>query len=172
MTPHDLLIASPLGAMAAALMCGAGPAPAQAPDKKPNIVFMLADNLGYGELGAYGGGILRGAPTPRIDSARRRRHAPAQLQRRSAMHALSVRAHDRPLRHPLRHLRSPDRRRPGWTDAVGGHHCGAAVGAGLRHRHVGQMAPRQRRRRGFPPTRASTSGTASRAPTTRRCGRR
>ena len=34
---------------------------------KPNIVFMLADNLGYGELGVYGGGILRGAPTPRID---------------------------------------------------------------------------------------------------------
>ena len=28
---------------------------------------MLADNLGYGELGVYGGGILRGAPTPRID---------------------------------------------------------------------------------------------------------
>ena len=28
---------------------------------------MLMDNLGYGELGVYGGGILRGAPTPRID---------------------------------------------------------------------------------------------------------
>jgi arylsulfatase len=27
-------------------------------DKKPNIVFILADNLGYGELGCYGGGIL------------------------------------------------------------------------------------------------------------------
>jgi arylsulfatase A-like enzyme len=26
------------------------------------------DNLGYGELGVYGGGILRGAPTPRIDT--------------------------------------------------------------------------------------------------------
>jgi arylsulfatase len=25
------------------------------------------DNLGYGELGVYGGGMLRGAPTPRID---------------------------------------------------------------------------------------------------------
>jgi arylsulfatase A-like enzyme len=25
------------------------------------------DNLGYGELGVYGGGVLRGAPTPRID---------------------------------------------------------------------------------------------------------
>jgi arylsulfatase A-like enzyme len=35
--------------------------------KKPNIVFILMDNLGYGELGCYGGGILRGAPTPRID---------------------------------------------------------------------------------------------------------
>ncbi len=34
---------------------------------KPNIVFMLMDNLGYGEVGAYGGGITRGAPTPRID---------------------------------------------------------------------------------------------------------
>jgi arylsulfatase A-like enzyme len=38
-----------------------------AADKKPNIVFILMDNLGYGELGAYGGGILRGAPTTRID---------------------------------------------------------------------------------------------------------
>jgi arylsulfatase len=35
---------------------------------KPNIVFMLTDNLGYGELGVYGGGVLRGAPTPRIDT--------------------------------------------------------------------------------------------------------
>jgi arylsulfatase A-like enzyme len=34
---------------------------------KPNIVFILMDNLGYGELGAYGGGVTRGAPTPRID---------------------------------------------------------------------------------------------------------
>jgi arylsulfatase A-like enzyme len=35
---------------------------------KPNIVFILTDNLGYGEIGAYGGGITRGAATPRIDS--------------------------------------------------------------------------------------------------------
>jgi arylsulfatase A-like enzyme len=34
---------------------------------KANVVLMLMDNLGYGEPGCYGGGILRGAPTPRID---------------------------------------------------------------------------------------------------------
>lgn len=36
--------------------------------KPPNIVLILADNLGWGELGCYGGGVLRGAPTPRIDA--------------------------------------------------------------------------------------------------------
>jgi|GEM_PF-392962 len=34
---------------------------------KPNIVLIVADNLGWGELGCYGGGALRGAPTPNID---------------------------------------------------------------------------------------------------------
>jgi arylsulfatase len=35
--------------------------------QQPNVVFILADNVGYGDLGAYGGGELRGAPTPRLD---------------------------------------------------------------------------------------------------------
>jgi arylsulfatase len=34
---------------------------------KPNVVFILADNIGYGDLGCYGGGELRGAPTPNLD---------------------------------------------------------------------------------------------------------
>ena len=45
--------------------CLALPALAQQP--KPNILFILADNIGYGDIGVYGGGELRGAPTPRID---------------------------------------------------------------------------------------------------------
>jgi arylsulfatase len=40
---------------------------ASAQQQKPNILFILADNMGYGDIGAYGGGELRGAPTPRID---------------------------------------------------------------------------------------------------------
>ena len=41
--------------------------PAMAQQNKPNVVFILLDNVGYGDLGPYGGGELRGAPTPRID---------------------------------------------------------------------------------------------------------
>ena len=34
---------------------------------KPNVVLMLADNVGWGDIGAYGGGEIRGIPTPNID---------------------------------------------------------------------------------------------------------
>jgi len=44
----------------------AQPAPNRA--VRPNILFIMADNLGWGEVGVYGGGATRGAPTPRIDS--------------------------------------------------------------------------------------------------------
>jgi arylsulfatase len=40
---------------------------ASAQQMKPNILFVLGDNIGYGHIGAYGGGELRGSPTPRID---------------------------------------------------------------------------------------------------------
>jgi arylsulfatase len=35
---------------------------------KTNVVIMLGDNVGYGDIGAYGAGEVRGMPTPRIDS--------------------------------------------------------------------------------------------------------
>jgi arylsulfatase A-like enzyme len=50
-----------------ALLAGAS----AAAQPKPNILFILVDNLGYGELGEYGGGATRGAPTPRIDTLAR-----------------------------------------------------------------------------------------------------
>ncbi len=55
-----------LASIAVAFVIGVGqPILAQ---ERPNILFILTDNLGYGEIGAYGGGITRGAATPRIDS--------------------------------------------------------------------------------------------------------
>src|SRR5262245_43023332 len=42
-----------------------------AADAKANVAFILADNVGYGDLGPYGGGELREAPTPRIDQLAR-----------------------------------------------------------------------------------------------------
>ncbi|HEU0006006.1 MAG TPA: arylsulfatase [Terriglobia bacterium] len=49
------------------LVCLSVSVHADAREDRPNIVVILMDNVGYGELGVYGGGILRGAPTPRID---------------------------------------------------------------------------------------------------------
>ena len=53
----------------AALLCAfAGAAtPCSAQSKPPNVVLMLADNLGYGDVGAYGAGDVRGMPTPHLD---------------------------------------------------------------------------------------------------------
>lgn len=39
----------------------------QAQEQKPNVVLVFLDNYGWGEPGVYGGGVLRGAPTPHID---------------------------------------------------------------------------------------------------------
>lgn len=59
--------------LSAVLICIGSPVLAQSSQakssaKKPNVLFVLVDNLGWGEIGAYGGGELRGAPTPHLDN--------------------------------------------------------------------------------------------------------
>ncbi len=54
------------GLAGAVLLCAAGLGAAQ-DGKKPNILFIVSDDTGYGDLGPYGGGEGRGQPTPAID---------------------------------------------------------------------------------------------------------
>ena len=35
--------------------------------RRPNVLFVLMDDVGWGDFGCYGGGVAVGAPTPRID---------------------------------------------------------------------------------------------------------
>lgn len=46
---------------------GVNALPAMAASAKPNILFIVSDDTGYGDLGPYGGGEGRGMPTPNID---------------------------------------------------------------------------------------------------------
>ena len=129
------------------------------------------DNLGYGEVGVYGGGITRGAPTPRIDQlaseGTRLTNFNVEAQCTPSRSAILTGRFSDPLRHPL----GADRRRARRPHAVGSDDRRDAVGAGYATAlfgkwHLGSMRAACRT------IRASTSGTASRARRTRRSGPR
>lgn len=42
-------------------------APVALAQSKPNIIFLISDDTGWGDLGCYGGGVGRGMPTPNLD---------------------------------------------------------------------------------------------------------
>ncbi|MCP5120706.1 MAG: sulfatase-like hydrolase/transferase, partial [bacterium] len=58
---REFLAGSAAGGLGSLLACGATETASTRP---PNIVFIMADDLGYGELGCYGQDKIR---TPRID---------------------------------------------------------------------------------------------------------
>src|SRR6201984_1483610 len=50
-----------------ALFLTLSPWSVNAQNKKPNFVMIMTDDVGWGDLGSYGGGTMRGAPTPNLD---------------------------------------------------------------------------------------------------------
>ena len=76
--------------------------PIAAQQHGPNILFILADNVGYGDIGAYGGGELRGAPTPRIDQLAAEESQADAVPGRAGVHAVARGVDDGTLFHPLR----------------------------------------------------------------------
>jgi arylsulfatase A-like enzyme len=59
-----LLIA---GGLALSAVYAAAQAPATGAGAKPNIILIVGDDVGWGDLGAYMGGVGRGQPTPNLD---------------------------------------------------------------------------------------------------------
>ena len=68
-----LLLAAGLGAMAS-FCAPLAQAANDFPGKKPNILLIVSDDTGCGDLGAYGGGEGRGMPTPNLDRHGERGH--------------------------------------------------------------------------------------------------
>src|SRR5215475_10198129 len=139
-----LLAAATLAASAPMQIAQAQQPPS--PQSKPNILFMLVDNLGYGELGVYGGGATRGAPTPRIDKL--------------ASEGLR-----------LTNMNMEAQCTPSRSSILTGRYAIRSVTHSVPFDGVAEdLTQWDVTMADCPTTRGSMSGTASRAPPTRRCG--
>ena len=110
---------------------------------KPNILFILADNIGYGDIGVYGGGELRGAPTPRIDQLAAEGLAADAVPGRAGLHAIARRIDDRTLFHPVRTVAGRGRGYAHLAAGDGNHHGRDAARRRLCHRDLWQVASRR-----------------------------
>ena len=113
---------------------------------KPNIVLVFMDNFGWGEPGFNGGGIIRGAPTPRLD---------ALAAEGMRLTNFNVESQCTPSRAAIMSGRYAIRTGNATVPLGGGIYgltqwevtmAEMLSDAGLRHGHVRQVAPRSHRR--------------------------
>ena len=112
--------------------------------KKPNIIYILADDVGWGEMGWQGGGKHRGTPTPELDKMAREgmRFFAAYSEPSCTPSRIAINTG----RHPVR-TGVPTFCGQGQRDFLPKrHHCRSAFRCGLQHRHVGQVASRRMNR--------------------------
>ncbi len=64
--------------------------------RRPNILVVLFDDVGWGDFGCYGGGVAVGAPTPNIDRLAREGVLLTSCYSRALLHAVARVADDRP----------------------------------------------------------------------------
>ena len=95
-----------LGALAFGLAVAALAEPASAQDKKPNILVIMGDDVGWFNIGAYHRGIMSGK-TPNLDKLAAAGHDVHRLLRRGELHGGSGQLHYRRTADPHR---SDDRR--------------------------------------------------------------
>ena len=118
------------------------PALGQAPAKKPNIIVIMGDDIGWSNIGAYNQ-RHHGRPDAEPRQARRRGHALHRLLRRGELHRGPRELHHRRAADPHRH---DDRRPGGLADRHprrGPDDRDGAEVDGLRHRPVRQEPPRR-----------------------------
>ena len=121
--------------------------------KKPNIVWLLIDDMGFGDPGSYGGGKAIGADTPHMDRLARGRAAPHVVLFAEHLHAHALRDADRP---PSRahgpHATHP-RRGQAHRESVGGRNQPAEDSRRIRLQHAARRQMAHRRGQGHAPAR-------------------
>ena len=105
-SPGPLLCrASAIGLIAAGICLSAGlllADDAAAKPRPPNLIFIMADDLGYGDLGCYGQKRIK---TPNLDRLAADGIRFTQYYTGSAVCAVALRADDRPASGPCLHPR-------------------------------------------------------------------
>ena len=151
--PHFVLAGQEERAAAALDAYGAG-------GKRPNVLIILFDDVGWGDFGCYGGGVAVGAPTPNIDRLARRGPAAHVVLLGAVLHAVAGVADDRPAPDAPRPAAPADVRRAGRPAGRGhpGRSCSPTPATSPRPSASGTWA---RTSSPSPSTSASTTSTAS-----------